>query len=288
MTERYPLITLNNDIKMPIIGYGVFRIPAKETANLVETAITKGYRLIDTAAAYRNEKQVGEGIRRSGIDRSKLFVTTKLWIRDFGYDTAMQAFDLSMSKLGLEYLDLYLIHWPVPSHYDSTVASYKAMEKLLADGHIRAIGVSNHTTAHLANLIERTEVVPTVNQVELHPFFAQKKLRDTHAKRNIVTQAWSPIGGVLRYSADDPDAVQNPLNHPTIVKLAKKYGKTPAQLILRWHIEHGISVIPKSVRPERIAENIDIFDFTLSAEDIAAVDALDTGMRGGPDPETFS
>lgn len=288
MTERYPLITLNNDVKMPIIGYGVFRIPAKETARLVETAITKGYRLIDTAAVYRNEKQVGEGIRRSGIDRSKLFVTTKLWIRDFGYDTAMQAFDLSMSKLGLEYLDLYLIHWPVPSHYDSTVASYKAMEKLLADGRIRAIGVSNHTTAHLANLIERTEVVPTVNQVELHPFFAQKKLRDTHAKRNIVTQAWSPIGGVLRYSAHDPDAVQNPLNHPTIVKLAKKYGKTPAQLILRWHIEHGISVIPKSVRPERIAENIDIFDFTLSAEDIAAVDALDTGMRGGPDPETFS
>ncbi len=288
MTERYPLITLNNDVKMPIIGYGVFRIPAKETARLVETAITKGYRLIDTAAVYRNEKQVGEGIRRSGIDRSKLFVTTKLWIRDFGYDTAMQAFDLSMSKLGLEYLDLYLIHWPVPSHYDSTVASYKAMEKLLADGRIRAIGVSNHTTAHLANLIERTEVVPSVNQVELHPFFSQKKLRDTHAKRNIVTQAWSPIGGVLRYSADDPDAVQNPLNHPTIVKLAKKYGKTPAQLILRWHIEHGISVIPKSVRPERIAENIDIFDFTLSAEDIAAVDALDTGMRGGPDPETFS
>lgn len=286
MTGKSPVITLNNGVEMPALGLGVYAIPQETTAAAVAAAIGCGYRLVDTAAVYGNEREVGEGIRRSGIDRAEIFVTTKLWISDFGYDSALRAFDASLRKLGLEYLDLYLLHWPVPSHFDATVASYKAAEKLLAEGRVRAIGVSNFTPEHLDELIARTKIVPAVNQIELHPFFIQRELRDADARHGIVTQSWSPIGGVInRKTAADPSALSNPLMHPVILELAAKHHKTAAQVVLRWHIEHGLSAIPKSTRPERIRENIDIFDFTLTADEIAAIDALDTGVRGGPDPE---
>ncbi len=286
MTARSPLITLNNGVKMPALGLGTFLSTPEQTLGAVEYAIASGYRLIDTAAAYFNERQVGVGIVRSGIDRSEMFITTKLWMSDYGYERALRAFDLSLRKLGLEYVDLYLLHWPVPSDFEATVASYQAAEKLLADGRARAIGVSNFGVKHLENLIERTKVVPAVNQIELHPFFTQRELRDFDTRHGIVTQSWSPIGGV--YSRN-PLAAQNaakiPLKHPAIVKLAGKHDKTPAQVVLRWHIYHGLSPIPKSVRSERIAENIDIFDFALSKDEIASIDGLDIGVRAGSNPE---
>jgi diketogulonate reductase-like aldo/keto reductase len=285
MTTKSPLITLNNGVKMPALGLGVYQSTPEQTAGAVETAIACGYRLIDTAAAYFNERQVGEGIRRSGVKRDEVFVTTKLWISDYGYEQTLRAFDASTRKLGLDYLDLYLLHWPVPSDFEATVASYRAAERLLKDGRVRAIGVSNFSPKHLEDLVAGGRAVPAVNQVELHPFFSQRELRDAHAKLGVVTQAWSPLGGVNVYFPKDPNAVKNPLAHPVIGKLAEKYGKTPAQVVLRWHIEHGISAIPKSVRAERIAENFDVFDFALTADEVAAIDALDTGERGGPDPE---
>ncbi len=287
IAARSPLLTLNNGVKMPALGLGVFLSSPEQTASAAEFAIAKGYRLIDTAAAYLNERQVGEGIRRAGINRSEVFVTTKLWMTDYGYEHTLRAFDASLRKLGLEYVDLYLLHWPVPSDFDATVASYRAAEKLLAEGRVRAIGVSNFSAKHLETLLARAVVVPAVNQVELHPFFIQRELRDANQRLGIVTQSWSPIGGVYNRSAHTvPKAAKSPLEHPAIVKLAAKYGKTPAQVVLRWHIDHGLSAIPKSVRPERIAENIDIFDFVLSKDEIAAIDRLDTGARAGSNPET--
>jgi diketogulonate reductase-like aldo/keto reductase len=244
-----------------------------------------GYRLIDTAAAYFNERQVDEGIVRSGIDRSELFVQTKLWISDYGYESALRAFDASRRRLGMDYVDLYLLHWPMPSDFEATVASYRAAEHLLVGGQVRAIGVCDFGVQHLEDLIARTDVVPAVNQVELHPFFIQRAPREAHSRLGIVTQSWSPLGGVSAYAPHDPNAVKNPLEHRVIVALAAKYRKTPAQVVLRWHIEHGLSAIPKSVRLARIVENSDIFDFVLTADEVAAIDALDTGARGGPDPE---
>ena len=288
ISGRSPLLTLNNGVEMPALGLGVYQSEPRDTGQAVETAIREGYRLIDTAAAYFNEREVGEAVARSGIERRELFITTKLWMSDYGYDRTLRAFDISLRKLGLEYLDLYLLHWPVPSAFEITVPSYRAAEKLLADGRVRAIGVSNFSAPHLEDLIARTSVVPAVNQVELHPFFTQRELRDTHARFGIATQSWSPLGGVKVYAAADPKAANSPLEHPVVVSLAAKYGKTPAQVVLRWHIEHGLSAIPKSVRPARIAENIGIFDFALTREDLAAIDALDTGVRGGPDPEIVS
>ena len=285
MRGRSPIITLNNGVEMPAFGLGVYQSSPEQTAGAVESAIANGYRLIDTAAAYLNERQVGDGIVRSGIDRSEIFVTTKLWISDYGYERALRAFDASRRKLGVDYVDLYLLHWPMPTDFEATVASYRAAEKLLADGRVRAIGVSNFSAKHLEDLIARTDVVPAVNQVELHPFFIQRELREADRRLRIVTQSWSPLGGVNVYMPADPSAVKNPLEHPVVVRLAAKYGKTSAQVVLRWHIEHGLSAIPKSVRPERIAENIDVFDFSLTADEVAAIDALDTGVRGGPDPE---
>jgi diketogulonate reductase-like aldo/keto reductase len=284
-TKTSPYITLNNAVEMPAFGLGVYQSTPEQTTGAVEAALASGYRLIDTAAAYFNERQVGEGFRRSGVARGEVFVTTKLWISDYGYESALRAFEASLRRLGLDYVDLYLLHWPTPSDFEATVASYRAAESLLADGRVRAIGVCNFSPKHLEDLMARTEVVPAVNQVELHPFFTQRELREAHARLRIVTQSWSPLGGVNVYAASDPSAVRNPLEHPVIVELAKKYGKTPAQVVLRWHIEHGLSTIPKSVRPERIAENIRIFDFALTADEVAAIDALDTGARGGPDPE---
>jgi diketogulonate reductase-like aldo/keto reductase len=270
---------------MPALGLGVYQSTPEQTVHAVESAVANGYRMIDTAAAYLNERQVGEGIRNSGIKRAELFVQTKLWISDYGYERTLRAFDTSRRKLGLDYVDLYLLHWPMPTDFEATVASYKAAEKLLAGGRVRAIGVCNFSPKHLEELIARTDVVPAVNQVELHPFFIQRAVREADRRHGIVTQSWSPIGGVNVYMPKDPNAVKNPLEHPVVIALARKYGKTPAQVVLRWHLEHGLSAIPKSVRPERIAENIDVFDFRLTADEIAAIDALDTGVRGGPDPE---
>jgi diketogulonate reductase-like aldo/keto reductase len=280
-----PNLNLANGVQMPALGLGVFLSSPADTTQAVATALADGYRLIDTAAAYGNEEQVGEGLRQSAVGRTDVFVTTKLWISDYGYDTALHGFERSMRKLGLETLDLYLLHQPMPTEWERTVAAWKAAAQLLAEGRTRAIGVSNMNSEQLARLIDRTGVVPHVNQVELHPFFTQVELRQTHARLGIATQAWSPIGGVMRYVTKDPDAAASPLSHPVVTGLAKKYGKTPAQIVLRWHLQQGICAIPKSVRPARIAENFAVFDFALSADEIAAIDALDTGVRSGPNPE---
>lgn len=279
-----PRIALNNGVSMPALGLGVYQSSPEDTTEAVETAIRTGYRLIDTAAAYGNEREVGEGIRRSNVDRTELFITTKLWISDFGYDDALRAFDVSLSKLGLQSVDLYLLHWPMPTEFERTVAAYKAAETLLTDGRARAIGVCNHGSDDLARLIARTDIVPAVNQIELHPYFTQQDARAAAANHGIITQSWSPIGGVLVYQPDDSEKPKNPLTDPIIVGVARKYGKSPAQVILRWQIQHGLSPIPKSVRKARIEENINVFDFALTDDDVAAIDALDTGRRGGPDP----
>lgn len=284
--KKSPLLTLNNGIEMPALGLGVYQSTAEETADAVKTSISHGYRLIDTAAAYGNEQQVGKGIAQSDIDRDELFVITKLWISDYGFDHTLHAFERSMRKLALEQLDLYLLHWPMPTEWDRTVEAWKAAGKLLVDGRVRAIGVCNFSPTHLDRLIDETGIVPALNQVELHPFFVQEDVRAGNAKHGVITQAWSPIGGVNRYWVPEGKAPQDPLQHPTIVDLARRYDKTPAQIILRWHLDHGFSAIPKSVRPARIAENFDIFDFSMSSEEVEAIDALNKGVRGGPDPET--
>ena len=285
MLGKSHTISLNNGVAMPALGLGVFQSPPEQTVDVVNAAIGSGYRLIDTAAAYFNERQVGEGIRRSGVDRAEVFVTTKLWVSDYGYDRALRAFEVSRRKLDVEYVDLFLLHWPVPTDFDATIDSYRAAEKLLAEGRVRAIGVSNFSPNDFDKLGASSSVVPAVNQVELHPYFNQKELREADARHGVVTQAWSPIGGVNRYASEDPKGPKNPLADPVVRSIAAKYGKTPAQIVLRWHIEHKVSAIPKSVRPERIAENIDIFDFALTPDEVAAIDALETGLRGGPDPK---
>lgn len=273
--------TLNNGVVMPSVGLGVYQSSPEDTAQAVSAALKLGYRLIDTAAAYGNEREVGEGIRDSGVAREDVFVATKLWISDYGYDQALHAFDRSMGKLGLDTLDLYLLHWPMPNEWDRTAAAWKAAEKLLADGRTRAIGVCKFSPDDLDRLTTATDIVPAVNQVELHPFFTQAPLRAADERLGIVTQALSPIGGVNRYMAEDG---ADPLTHATVTKIAERHGKAPAQVILRWHLEHGVSVIPKSVHEARIRENFDLFGFALTPEDVAAIDALDTGTRGGPDP----
>src|SRR6266545_3052180 len=281
------VLPLNNGVQLPALGFGVFRVAPEQTVAAVEAALVQGYRLIDTAAAYLNEREVGEAIARSGIARHELFVQTKLWISDYGYDRALRAFETSLRKLRLDVVDLYLLHQPMPNEWERTVAAYRAAEKVLADGRVRAISVSNFSPKHLEELLARSNVVPAVNQVELHPFFVQRELRAAHARLGVATQAWSPLGGVNVYMARDPGEPKNPLTDPVIVALAEKHRRTPAQVILRWHLEHGFSAIPKSIKPDRIAENFDVFDFALSSMEVAAIDALDTGVRGGPDPETI-
>jgi diketogulonate reductase-like aldo/keto reductase len=283
-----PALKLNNAVSMPALGLGVFQSPPEETTAAVETALGDGYRLIDTAAAYDNEREVGEAIDRSDVDRNEIFVTTKLWISDYGSEAAHIGFEASLRRLGLDHVDLYLLHQPVPTHFEDTIAAYKAAETFLADGRARAIGVANFSPENLRQLIDRTDVVPAVNQVELHPYFTQRDLREVHAELGIVTQAWSPLGGVLVYMPGNGDETRSPLVDPVITDLAVKHGKTPAQVILRWHLEHGFCAIPKSVKPHRIAENFDVFDFELARDDVAAIDALDTGVRGGPDPGQLS
>jgi 2,5-diketo-D-gluconate reductase A len=271
-----PAITLNNGVVMPQLGFGVFQVPDAETTATVKAALDAGYRSIDTATAYRNEKGVGIALAESGIKRDELFVTTKLQNDDQGYDSALRAFDQSSGALGLDVVDLYLIHWPRPAK-DEYLETWRAFEKLYADGRVRAIGVSNFQPAHLRRLMDNSEVVPAVNQIELHPFLVQEELRAFDAEHGIATEAWSPLakGGEL-------------LGHPTVTGIADRFGRTPAQVVLRWHLQLGNVVIPKSVTPSRIAENIDVFGFELTAGDVAALTALDKGLRTGPDPDTLN
>ena len=284
MTRHSPLLTLNRGIQMPAVGLGVFQSPPDQTATAVESALAEGYRLIDTAAAYLNERQVGEGIRRAGLSRDDVFIETKVWISDYGYEAALHAFDKSAGKLGVDRLDLLLLHQPLPSRFDLTLDAYRALEKLLADGKVRAIGVSNFMPEHLQRLLADASVVPAVNQIEVHPYFQQTVLQRLHAEHGILTQAWSPIGGITAYGGKE----KRTFDDPTLREIAGRHGKSPAQVMLRWHLQEGRSAIPKSTKPARIAENFDVFDFELSADQIAAIDGLDTGVRGGPDPESIT
>jgi 2,5-diketo-D-gluconate reductase A len=277
-------LTLNNGVTMPALGLGVFQSPPEETAAAVQTALRVGYRHVDTAAAYGNERQVGEGIRRAGLDRAELFIETKVWVSDYGYEETLHAFDKATRKLGVDQLDLLILHQPAPDRFDRTVAAYQALETLLADGRVRAIGVSNFMRRHLSDLLERTEIVPAVNQIELHPYFSQPDVQKANAEHGILTQAWSPIGGITFYPGFGEDR-QNVLQDPIIAAIAAEHGKTPAQVLLRWQLQHGRSAIPKSTNPARIAENLDVFDFTLTPEQMSGIDALDTGVRNGPDPD---
>ena len=266
-----PALTLNNGVQIPQLGFGVFQVPEEETTAAVREALDAGYRSIDTAAAYGNESAVGKALAQSGLARDEFFVTTKLWNADQGYDKALAAFDASLGKLGLDHLDLYLIHWPAPAH-DLYPETWRALEKLLADGRTRAIGVSNFQPAHLTRLTETGDVVPAVNQIELHPQLQQRELRAFDARHGIATEAWSPLAqGAL-------------LKDPTITGIAERLDRTPAQVILRWHIQLGNVVIPKSVTPSRIMENIDVFGFSLDTEDIAAISALNEDRRLGSNP----
>ncbi len=287
MPTTNPYLTLSNGARMPALGLGVYQSSPEDTLGAVETALADGYRLIDTAAAYMNEEQVGQALRESDVDRSEIFVTTKLWISDYGFDEALHAYDRSLGKLGLDTVDLYFLHQPVPRQFERTIAAWKAAGRLLDEGHVCAIGVCNFSAELLGVLVGRTDVVPAVNQVEVHPYFVQQSLRNAHERLGIVTQAWSPIGGVMRYGGDDADESMDPLQDPVVVELADKYDKTAAQVMLRWQLEHGHSAIPKSVHAGRIVENFDVFDFSLTEGEVAAIDGLDTGTRGGPDPETI-
>jgi diketogulonate reductase-like aldo/keto reductase len=277
-------VTLNNDIELPAIGLGVFQTPPEETSAAVVAALRTGYRHIDTAAAYGNEREVGQAIRDSGVDRSEVFIETKVWISDYGYDQTLHAFEKSAGKLGVDQIDLFILHQALPSAFDKTVGAYKALEKLLADGKVRAIGVSNFMPEHLTRLLEQIDVVPAVNQIEVHPYFQQKELQEFNKQHGILTQAWSPIGGITSYRG----SAKRSFDEPVILAIGEKYGKSAAQVMLRWHIQNGIQVIPKSTKPERIAENFDVFDFALTADEIARIDALDTGVRGGPEPDDIT
>jgi 2,5-diketo-D-gluconate reductase A len=272
---QVPNIRLNNGVSVPQLGFGVFQIEPDRTANAVRTAFEAGYRHIDTAQGYGNEAGVGQAIRDSGLARDEVFVTTKLINSRHGHDEAIAALDESLQTLGLEYIDLYLIHWPRP-HADRYVETWRAFEKIASDGKARAVGVSNFQVPHLERLAAETGTVPAVNQIELHPYLTQRELREYDQRHGIATEAWSPLakGGEL-------------LRDPEIIGLAEKYGKTPAQVVLRWHLQIGNVVIPKSVTPERVRENIEVFDFELAEDDVAAIEEMDRGMRTGPDPDRF-
>ena len=283
-------VTLNNGVEIPAVGLGVFQTPPDETRDAVTAALSAGYRHIDTAAAYGNEREVGEAIAKSGVDRSAVFLETKIWINDYGYDETLHGFDKSAGKLGVDKIDLLILHQALPSAFDQTLGAYRALERLLADGKVRAIGVSNFMVEHLTALLEKATVVPAVNQIEVHPYFQQREVQAFGAGHGILAQAWSPIGGITFYR--DSGHVST-LKDPVIGEIAAAQGRTPAQVMLRWHLQQGRQVIPKSTKPARIAENLDVFDFELTGDQLAAIDGLDTGKRGGPEPdaitlETFS
>ncbi len=280
-----PTLTLNNGVTMPALGFGVFQTPPDETTVAVEGALRVGYRHIDTAAGYANERGVGEALRRSGISRDQLFIETKIWINDYGYDETLHGFGKSAAKLGLDTIDLLLLHQPLSSAFERTLGAYRALEKLLGDGKVRAIGVSNFMPHHLEKLLPEVDVVPAVNQIEVHPYFQQRELQALHRQHGIRTQAWAPIGGITFYR---PGFSKSTLEDPTILEIAKVHGKSAAQVMLRWGVQQGRSVIPKSVKPARIAENFNVFDFELSADQMAEIDALDSAERGGPDPDKIT
>jgi 2,5-diketo-D-gluconate reductase A len=270
-----PSITLNDGNAIPQVGLGVWQTPPEDTERAVTAALDAGYRHVDTAAAYGNETEVGRAIAKSSVSRDDVFLVTKLWNADQGYDSTLAAFDASVSKLGVDYVDLYLIHWPMPEK-DLFVDTFKAFAHLRDQGRIRSIGVSNFEPEHLRTLVDATGIVPAVNQIELHPLLQQEQLREVHAQLGIATEAWSPLGqGSL-------------LQNPTITEIAESHGKSAAQILIRWHIQLGNIVIPKSVTPERIVSNFDVFDFELSEADMASVSSLGDGTRLGPDPRTFN
>ena len=270
-----PTIDLNDGRPMPQLGFGVWQVPNHEARSIVTEAIAAGYRSIDTAAAYGNEEGVGEAVRASSAPREELFITTKLWNNNHGYDAALAAFDQSLARLKLDFVDLYLIHWPLPRG-EAYLGAWRALIRLREDGRVKSIGVSNFTIPHLRRLMDETGVVPALNQIELHPRFQQRELRAFHAEHGIATESWSPLGqGTL-------------MTDETLAGIGRKYGKTPAQVILRWHLDNSLIAIPKSATPSRIRENIDVFDFTLAAEDMAVLEALDDKSgRVGPNPDFF-
>jgi len=280
-----PVLRLNNGVQIPALGFGVFQTPPDQTFAAVQAALAAGYRHIDTAAAYGNEHEVGEAIRRSGLDRADVFVETKIWISDYGYEQTLRSFDKSARKLGVDQIDLLILHQALPSGFDKTLEAYRALETLLADGTVRAIGVSNFMVDHLTALLEQATVVPAVNQIEVHPYFAQPQVQAFGTEHGILTQAWSPIGGITFYRDSEH---RSTLSDPVIGAIGEVHEKTPAQVMLRWGLQHGRSVIPKSTKPARIAENIDVFDFELTHDEMAAIDALDTGRRGGPEPDAIT
>ena len=272
-----PEILLNNGRSIPQFGFGVFQVKPADTAEAVSTALKTGYRHIDTAEMYGNEKEVGEAIAKSGLDRGDVFVTSKLSNDAHLPDDARAAFDLSLDELGFDYLDLFLIHWPLPTRYDGDfVSTWKTLEEFYRDGRARSIGVSNFQPHHLRRLHTEAEVPPAINQIEVHPYLTQDDVREFCAEHQIAVEGWSPLGQGRE------------LGDPTISEIAERIGKTPAQVVLRWHIERGDIVFPKSVTPARIKENFAIFDFELSGEDVEAITALDKNERTGPDPDTFT
>lgn len=268
-----PYLTFNDGKRMPQFGLGVWQMPAEQTAELVREALQLGYRLIDGAAIYGNEVGVGEGVRSSGLPREDIYVTTKLWNAEQGHDAALRAFDASMDRLGLDYLDLYLIHWPLPAN-DLYVETWRALIRLRDEGRVKSIGVANFHEPHLTRLIDETGVTPVLNQIELHPSLAQMEMRAVDDRLGIVTQSWTPLG-------------RGDFEAPEVVKIAARLGVRPAQVVLRWHIQHGLSVIPKTARTARLAENMAALDLHLTDQDMAALDALDRGNRTGPDPDSF-
>lgn len=269
-----PSVPLNDGHSIPALGFGVFKVPPADTERAVLAALQAGYRHIDTAAVYGNERETGRAVAASGVPRDELYLVTKLWNSEQGYDSTLAAFEASIDRLGLEYLDLYLVHWPMPK-LNKFVDTFRAFAQLRDQGRIRSIGVSNFEPDHLTALVDATGLVPAVNQVELHPRLPQNELREVHARLGIATEAWGPLGqGSL-------------LTNPVVTAVAEGLGRTPAQVLLRWHLQLGNIVIPKSVNPQRIASNFNVFDFELSEHDMASISSLDDGNRLGPDPQTF-
>ncbi len=285
-TTKTPYITLNNGIKIPQLGLGVWQAQdGREVEAAVTAAIHAGYRLIDTAAVYGNERGVGQAITKSSVPREHLFITTKVWNSDQGYDSTLKAFNHSIKLLGLDYIDMYLIHWPMPKT-NKYLETWKAMEELYAQGRIKAIGVCNFQISHLENLIKHATIMPAVNQIELHPYFPQTDLRQFGRDNAIAIESWSPIGGSGGSGGKSTDDTPL-LEQPILKDLGTKYSKSPAQIVIRWHLQNGLIVIPKSVHSDRISENIDVFDFELSLDDIALIDSLKTGKRGGANPDDY-
>jgi 2,5-diketo-D-gluconate reductase A len=271
-----PMIRFNNGVEIPQLGFGVFQVPPAETKRAVLAAFEAGYRHIDTAEMYRNEEGVGAAFAESGLARDEVFITSKLNNGNHRHDDALRAFDGTLKALGIDQIDLFIIHWPLPAQ-DLYVEAWRALEEIYGDGRARAIGLSNFTARHIGSLLAETEVVPVLDQIELHPYLAQAEMRAYDAEHQIVTEAWSPLGG----------QGGSVLSDPAVAALGEKYGKTPAQVVLRWHIELGNVVIPKTTHPERMAENFDIFDFELAPDDLAMINGLDRNGRVGPNPETF-